>query len=113
MSERETRFVTERVPNPSFVLSRAWDDLEWRDRYVHIVDDDEHAADMLAEVFSSIDQRHPFALCGVSLVCLELTPASAPEARNDCPECLALFCPGDDAREYVPERIRPTPMSHT
>lgn len=90
---------------------RAWNDLEWRDRYVHIVDDDEHAADMLAEVFSDVDQRHPFALCGVSLSCLEPNPP-ATDARDDCPECLTLCGPEDGAREYVPERIRPMPADH-
>ncbi|REJ07382.1 hypothetical protein DY023_04065 [Microbacterium bovistercoris] len=90
---------------------RAWNDVEWRDRYLHIIDDDEHAADMLAEVFSGVDQRHPFALCGVSLVCFGPN-RSAMDAQPYCPECLALCGPEDSAGEYVPERARPAPTFH-
>ena len=88
--------------------TRAWNDVEWRDRYLHIVDEDEHVADLLAEVFVEVDPRHPYALCGVSLACLEPNPRRV-EPEQDCPECVALF--GDDAaeREKVPWRIRPAP----
>jgi len=69
--------------------TRAWNDVKWRDLYMHIVDDDEHAADMLAEVFADIDQRHPYALCGVSLVVFGGGPyVDLP--RPYCPECLEL-----------------------
>lgn len=91
--------------------TRAWNDLEWRDRYRHIVSDDEHAADMLAEVFAEIDHRHPYALCGVSLVCLEPNPSVA-RAQGGCPECLQLSDGDiDGPREAVPYRMRPSPQS--
>jgi len=70
--------------------TRPWNDIEWRDRYRHIVDDDEHAASMLAEVFAEVDQRHPYALCGVSLVIFERRPPQVGPSR-DCPECLELL----------------------
>ncbi|SFR71775.1 hypothetical protein SAMN04488591_3121 [Microbacterium azadirachtae] len=88
--------------------TRAWNDLRWRDRYLHIIEDDEHAADMLAEVFADIDQRHPYALCGVSLACLEPNPQRV-EAEHDCPECLALLGGDDSERVKVSWRIRPHP----
>lgn len=90
--------------------TRAWNDIEWRDRHVHIVSDDEHAAGMLAEALSGIDPRHSFALCGVSLVCFERNPT--PDApRPSGPECVAInweqdrhasTCPSD----CVPGRAR-------
>ncbi|MGM7667980.1 hypothetical protein [Microbacterium sp. A93] len=88
--------------------THAWDDVDWRDRYLHIVSDDEDAADMLAEVLAEVDQRHPYALCGLSPVCFERKPD--PEvSRTDCPECLELN--GVDAfqREDVQKRMRSTP----
>lgn len=69
--------------------TRAWNDTDWRDRYLHIVSDDEHAADLLAEALTAIDHRHPYALCGVSLVSLRPGDAALP-ANAICPECAAL-----------------------
>lgn len=92
--------------------TRAWNDIEWRDRYMHIVSDDEHAADMLAEALSGIDPRHPFALCGVSLVCFEQNPT--PDApRASCPECVAFNGERDRPRVDVPWRLRPRPSQTT
>lgn len=40
-SEPSMQTVTE-------LMTRAWNDVDWRDRYRHIISDDEHAANMLA-----------------------------------------------------------------
>lgn len=74
--------------------TRAWDDFEHRDRYFHAVSDDEHAADLLCEAFPDMDQRHPYALCGVSLVVFPGDPEFLhfldPYSAEKCPECAAL-----------------------
>lgn len=90
--------------------SRAWNDVEWRDRYRHIISDDEHAANMLAEVLAEVDQRHPYALYGVSLVCFEPNPPAALPV-SDCPAYLELNGHEMMPREIVPERVRPVPSS--
>lgn len=92
------------------LTTRAWNDVDWRDRYRHIISDDEHAANMLAEVLTGVDQRHPYALCGVSLVCFESNPPAALPA-GDCPTCLELNGHETVPREIVPERVRPAPSS--
>ncbi len=74
----------------------AWNDYEHRDRFQHIVDDDEHAADLLAEALpeGTIDLRHPYALCGVSLVMFPGTETRFTDedfwSQELCPVCADL-----------------------
>lgn len=75
------------------VKPRAWNDFAHRDRFIHIINDDEHAANLLCEVFPDMDQRHPYALCGVTLTVFPNDPPSGyvtDDFADMCPECTEI-----------------------
>lgn len=70
---------------------RAWNDYEWRDQWMHAISEDEWAAELLADANFPGMERHPYALCGVSLPVFPGDPITGYFPGSEmCPECAAL-----------------------
>ncbi|MFV4914397.1 hypothetical protein PFZ49_12825 [Microbacterium lacticum] len=76
---------------------REWNDFYWRDRWMHIISEDEWAAELLADANFPGMERHPFALCGVSLPHFPEDPVYLPsdydydeDEGEICPECIEI-----------------------
>lgn len=78
-------------PDPIRPKLHAWNDFEHRDRYMHSISEDEWAAELLADADFPGMERHPFALCGVSLAVFPGDPITGYFPGSEkCPECAEL-----------------------